>query len=164
MCKAARQAPALFWRPIPAIGHAMISPAYRCRKIRVNANHLKNSAGFKHTKHAVSALGWSWPLFRCGVARLSEQLCAHPLRSGGAGTGGDPAFLSAQANLTVAQERANQAFANVMPQINASGNTNKNHRVYTTSGTFSTTYDEKFNSDSAQINLTQAVWRNANRA
>ena len=79
---------------------------------------------------------------------------------------GDPAFLSAQANLTVAQERANQAFANVLPQINASGNTNSNRRLYTTTPTTtpSTTFDDKFNSNTAQVNLTQPLLRSANRA
>jgi outer membrane protein len=76
---------------------------------------------------------------------------------------GDPAFLGAQANLAVAQERANQAFAGMLPQINASGNTNWNHRVYTTRTEPSTTYDEKFNSHVAQLNLTQPLWRSANR-
>ena len=77
---------------------------------------------------------------------------------------GDPTFLSAQANLTVAQERAHQAFANVLPQINASGNTNFNHRIYTTTGTNSTTFNDRFNSNSAQVNLTQPLFRSANRA
>lgn len=77
---------------------------------------------------------------------------------------GDPIFLGAQANLAVAQERANQAFANVLPQVNASGSVNANHRVYTTRTTPSTTYDDKFASNSAQINLTQPLWRSANRA
>lgn len=77
---------------------------------------------------------------------------------------GDPTFLSAQANLAVARERANQAFANVLPQVNASASANANHRVYTTRTTPSTTYDDKFGSHSAQINLTQPLWRSANRA
>ena len=76
---------------------------------------------------------------------------------------GDPAYVSAQANLVVAQERANQAFAGLLPQINASGNTNWNHRIYTTQSTPSTTYDDKFNSNAAQVNLTQPLWRSANR-
>ena len=77
---------------------------------------------------------------------------------------GDPTFLSAQANLVVAQERAHQAFANVLPQINASGNTNFNHRIYTTTNSTSTTFNDRFNSNSAQINLTQPLFRSANRA
>ena len=75
----------------------------------------------------------------------------------------DPAYVSAQANLTVAQERANQAFAGLFPQINASGNTNWNHRIYTTRSTPNTTFNDKFNSNGAQINLTQPLWRSANR-
>ena len=98
-----------------------------------------------------SALG-----FNCYALTLSEavQLARQ----------GDPTFLSAQANLVVAQERANQAFANVLPQINASGNTNFNHRIYTTTGATSTTFNDRFNSNSAQVNLTQPLFRSANRA
>ena len=76
---------------------------------------------------------------------------------------GDPAYLTAQGGLVVAQERANQAFAGLLPQVNASGNTNYNHRIYTTRTTPSTTFDEKFNSNAAQVNLTQPLWRSANR-
>ena len=66
---------------------------------------------------------------------------------------GDPAYLTAQGGLVVAQERANQAFAGLLPQVNASGNTNYSHRIYTTRTTPSTTFDEKFNSNAAQVNL-----------
>lgn len=91
----------------------------------------------------------------CSALTLSEALTL--------ARQGDPAYRSAQANLIVAQERANQSFAGLLPQVNASGNTNWNHRVYSTQTTPSTTYDDKFNSNSAQINLTQPLWRTANR-
>ncbi len=98
---------------------------------------------------------WAFSL-NCYALTLSEAV--QLARSG------DPIFLSAQANLVVAQERANQAFANVLLQINASGNTNSNHRIYTTTGTTSTTFNDRFNSNSAQVNLTQPLFRSANRA
>lgn len=102
----------------------------------------------------LGAIGFIWQ--NCYALTLSEAV--QLARSG------DPTFLSAQANLTVAQERANQAFANVLPQINASGNTNFNHRIYTTTNTPSTTFNDRFNSNSAQVNLTQPLFRSANRA
>ena len=111
----------------------------------------------------MTRLVWRGPLFflaalliqPCHALTLSEALSR--------ARHGDPAFLTAQANLLVAQERANQALAGMLPQVNASGNTNWNHRVYTTRNTPSTTFDEKFNSNSAQLNLTQPLWRSANR-
>lgn len=108
---------------------------------------------------SVLPIAWliaSWLLIGpCSALTLSEAVTL--------ARQGDPAYLGAQANLAVAQERANQAFAGVLPQVNASGNTNWNHRVYSTQTTPSTTFDEKFNSNGAQVNLTQALWRSANR-
>lgn len=75
----------------------------------------------------------------------------------------DPGYLTAQANVSVAQQRSKQAFAGMLPQVNASGNTNWNHRIYTTDTSPSATYNEKFPSSAAQVNLTQALWRTANR-
>jgi outer membrane protein len=100
------------------------------------------------------ALTWA-VIHPCSALTLSEALTR--------ARQGDPAYLTAQANLTAAQERANQAFAGMLPQVNASGNTNWNHRVYTTQTSPSTTYDEKFNSHAVQLNLTQPLWRPANR-
>lgn len=73
----------------------------------------------------------------------------------------DPAFLSAQASYQAAQARSNIAFSALLPQINASGNTTSNDRKYVTKGNPETTDNEKFNSNTAQINLTQALWRHA---
>lgn len=75
----------------------------------------------------------------------------------------DPAFLSAQASYQAARERSNIAFSALLPQLNASGNTAKNDREYVTRGNPETTNNEKFNSNSAQINLTQGLWRHAER-
>ena len=61
---------------------------------------------------------------------------------------GDPTYLTAQANLIAVQERANQAFAGLLPQVNASATANGNHRVYTTQ---------------TSLTLTQPLWRSANR-
>jgi len=91
----------------------------------------------------------------CQALTLSEAL-ARARQS-------DPTYLIAQANLIAIEERARQASAGMLPQVNASATTNGNHRVYTTQTTPSTTYDEKFKSDTAQLTLTQPLWRSANR-
>lgn len=75
----------------------------------------------------------------------------------------DPTFLSAQANYQASQERTSIAFSALLPQLNISGNTALNDRKYVTQGILETTDKQKFNSDSAQINLTQGLWRHAER-
>ncbi len=73
----------------------------------------------------------------------------------------DPTFLAAQANLNVSRERAEQAVAGIFPQLTASANTIANRRNYTLRSnpppTFTPT--EGYNSNSAQLNLTQPLWR-----
>lgn len=73
----------------------------------------------------------------------------------------DPAFLSAQASYRAAQERSNIAFSALLPQLNFSGNTARNNREYITKGDPETQSNEKFKSNSAQLNLTQGLWRHA---
>jgi outer membrane protein len=72
----------------------------------------------------------------------------------------DPIFLSAQANWAAAQERVSQAYANVLPQISVSANTTTNRRNYETRNVIPTTKD-RYNSNNAQLSLTQPVWRSA---
>lgn len=73
----------------------------------------------------------------------------------------DPTFLSAQATYRATQERSNIAFSALMPQLSISSNAALNDRKYITNGTPTTTDNQKFQSNSAQINLTQALWRHA---
>lgn len=75
----------------------------------------------------------------------------------------DPTFLSAQASYQASQERSNIAFSALLPQLNFSGNAALNDRTYVTKGIFGYTDTQQFNSDSAQVNLTQALWRHAER-
>ena len=77
---------------------------------------------------------------------------------------GDPSFLGARAQLDAAQERGHYARSNLLPQITANANTQQNERLYVTRTTPESRFDESFNSNSAQINLTQALWRTANYA
>lgn len=75
----------------------------------------------------------------------------------------DPVFLSAQANKQAAKERSNIAFASLLPQINFSGNTARNDRKYVTRTDPETIGIQQFGSRSAQFNLTQGLWRAADR-
>ncbi|TAN73176.1 MAG: type I secretion protein TolC [Gallionella sp.] len=73
----------------------------------------------------------------------------------------DPAFLAAQANLNASRERAGQAVAGLLPQLAASANATVNRRRYTLHTNPSPTDmpAERYNSNSAQLNLTQPLWR-----
>lgn len=75
----------------------------------------------------------------------------------------DPTYLAAKAGLDVSRERANQALANLLPQVTASASSNSNRRDYTleTARQASTTR-ESYNSSSIQVNLTQPLLRHAN--
>lgn len=77
--------------------------------------------------------------------------------------GNDPTFLAAQANLNVSRERAAQAVAGLLPQLSASANTIANRRRYTphTNPPPTTTPMERYNSNAAQLNLTQPLWRHS---
>lgn len=75
----------------------------------------------------------------------------------------DPSYLSVQASYQAAQERSNIAFSALLPQLSISGNAAQNERKYVTQSTPETTDIQKFNSNSAQINLTQPLWRHADR-
>lgn len=75
----------------------------------------------------------------------------------------DPTFLAAQASLNVSRERADQAVAGLFPQLTASANTTDNHRRYAlrTDPPQTNVPTEHFNSNSAQLNLTQPLWRHS---
>jgi outer membrane protein len=73
----------------------------------------------------------------------------------------DPTFLAARANLNVSRERAEQAVAGLFPQLTVSANTTANRRKYAlrTSPPPTDIPAERYNSNSAQLNLTQPLWR-----
>lgn len=73
----------------------------------------------------------------------------------------DPTYLSAQATFRSAQERTNIAQSALRPQISFSANKAENERKYVTGGQFGSTDNQKFGSNSVQLNLTQALWRHA---
>lgn len=76
----------------------------------------------------------------------------------------DPTFLAAQANLNVSRERAEQAVAGLLPQLNASANSNTNRRNYNQHNPLPwiISTPERYNSHTAQLNLTQPLWRHSN--
>lgn len=73
----------------------------------------------------------------------------------------DPAFLSVQANLTASRARSSQALANLMPQLSATANTTENRRNYEVRDSSLPSTDDVYNSNNAQLSLTQPLWRRA---
>lgn len=75
--------------------------------------------------------------------------------------GNDPVYLGAQANLNVSRERARQAVAGLLPQLNVSASTTANKRRYAphTNPPPANIPMERYNSNAAEIKLTQPLWR-----
>ena len=72
----------------------------------------------------------------------------------------DPVYLGAQADLGISKAKSSQAFAALMPKLSASVSTTTNRRDYSQStvGGAPGNILETYNSDSAQLNLTQPLW------
>lgn len=75
---------------------------------------------------------------------------------------GEPTYLSAKANLQAAKARTEQALGALLPQLSASGNTNANDRQYQTRNSTAPAAKDGYNSNAAQVSLTQPIWRYAN--
>lgn len=73
----------------------------------------------------------------------------------------DPAYKSAQANLNAVTARSDFAFSNLLPHVSASASKSKNNRDYTTESHPPFTTNERFNSDSYQVTLTQPLWEHS---
>jgi len=71
----------------------------------------------------------------------------------------DPTYLQAVANLEVAQSRRGQARAQLLPQLGISGTSNWNDRRYDTHGSIFPPTNSQYNSTSAQVTLTESLWR-----
>lgn len=71
----------------------------------------------------------------------------------------EPGFQAAKATSTAAQERTKQAFAGLLPQVTATAGTNTNRRDYHQIGD---SFIDYYNSNSAQVNLTQPIFRRSN--
>lgn len=73
----------------------------------------------------------------------------------------EPTYLGARTNVQAANARTDQMIGAMLPQVSAAANTNSNIRDYETRGA-ATTERDRYNSNSAQVNFTQPLWRYAN--
>jgi outer membrane protein len=74
----------------------------------------------------------------------------------------EPVYLGIKANALAAQERSKQAFAGLLPQVSVDASTNSNRRDYYTRGTTVPDAIDHYNSNSAQLRLTQPIYRPSN--
>lgn len=75
---------------------------------------------------------------------------------------GEPTYLSAKTNVQAAKARTDQALGAMLPQLSASGNTTANDRKYQTRNSPVPPAKDGYNSNAAQVSLTQPIWRYAN--
>ena len=75
--------------------------------------------------------------------------------------GSEPTYLAARANWQASQARKQQAFGALLPQLSATANSSANYRNYLATDTELPPSKDYFKSNSAQLNLTQPVWRYA---
>ncbi len=75
---------------------------------------------------------------------------------------GEPTYQGAKANLQATEARSRQAVGALLPQITFSANTNDNNRSYETRNINVPPAKDTYNSNSAQVNVTQPIWRYAN--
>lgn len=133
---------------------------------------MRFSANISHAFRGVKLSGRSmflWvpravPLFFIGL--ISSSACnAGPLaRLLELALSGEPTYQGAKANLQASEARSRQAFGALLPQVTLSAGTNDNLRGYTTRNTDAPTEKDTYNSNSAQLNITQPLWRYANIA
>lgn len=74
---------------------------------------------------------------------------------------GDPAYLTAYANVEAARGRAEQAFGAQLPQLTLNVGTNNNRRDYETLDSPFPAAQDGYNSKNAQLNLTLPLYRRA---
>ena len=76
--------------------------------------------------------------------------------------GTEPTYLAAKANAAAAHERSKIAFAGLLPQVTATAGSNANRRDYDQRGQPPVIAIDNFNGNSAQIQLTQPLYRPSN--
>lgn len=74
----------------------------------------------------------------------------------------EPTFLGAKTSVDAARARTDQAFGALLPQMNATANTNYNRRNYQTRVADTLAVNDEYNSNGYQISITQPLWRYAN--
>ncbi len=104
-----------------------------------------------------SCVAATW-LFACLISVQAQSLTDALVQA----KHNDPIYLSAQADLAVAHERTAQARAGLLPQFSATAGNNWAHRDYETLGSPFPPEVTDYQSRSAQLNLTQPLWRPAN--
>ena len=77
---------------------------------------------------------------------------------------GEPAYLAAMYSRDAAQARTGQALGAMLPQVSLSANTNINDRDYATRNSSTPSIQDRYNSNSEQLSVTQPIWRGANIA
>lgn len=76
----------------------------------------------------------------------------------------EPAYLAMASAREAARARTGQAFGAMLPQVSLSANTNINDRDYATRGSGLPPAQDRYNSHSGQVSVTQPIWRYANVA
>jgi len=79
-------------------------------------------------------------------------------------TTSEPTYQGAKASVQASEAKSSQAFGAMLPQVSLSASTNKNYRNYATRNTNTPAEKDQFNSNTAQLNITQPIWRYANMA
>lgn len=74
----------------------------------------------------------------------------------------EPTYLGVKTNVMAAKARVDQAFGVMLPQVSLTGSTNAHDRNYNTRDSHDPSASEGYNSNSAQVSLTQPIWRYAN--
>lgn len=74
----------------------------------------------------------------------------------------DPQLLAAKVNLTAAENRAAQALGALRPQVTLAVTTTANQRNYQVMDSPLPAIEDTYNSNSAQLNVTQSLWRRPN--
>jgi outer membrane protein len=74
----------------------------------------------------------------------------------------EPTYLSAKAGVDAADARVDQNLGTLLPQISINGSINANDRDYKTRSPDVPEQKNRYNSNSAQATLTQALWRYEN--
>lgn len=75
---------------------------------------------------------------------------------------GDPIYLGARTGVDTAEAKKRQAVGGLLPQVSISANTNSNDRDYRTRSSSVPPAQDRYNSNSSQVTLTQPLWRYAN--
>lgn len=113
----------------------------------------RSSLGYRLGRWAFCSAGMLFAA-QCYAQSLSELLAL--------ALGGEPTYLGAKTNVDTAKARADQAFGGLLPQVSATASSNANDRNYVTRASGTPEVQDRYNSNSAQMNLTQPIWRYAN--